>query len=121
MKRRRPSKYRSLKKFYKQERYSVLALIMAMTQILVATSHSSASLFSLSIVIILTVLILNWWKQQQKSARFSRKSNYRSRYSRYRQNSAYQYSYPDYDYQYEDDDYPLIPLPPLKRKREYRR
>ena len=112
---RKSSKIRSLRKFYQQERYSILIMMMAMTQMFVATSHQSASLFTLSIMMILTTLFLNWWKQQKQAkrrrVRFPRRS--RSR----RRNPSYGYSYDVYDY---GDNYPLIPLPPLKRKREYR-
>ena len=124
----------SLRKFYQQERYAVLALVMAMTQMLVATSHGSASLFSFSIVIILTTFILNWWKQQKKSNRNRRRNtnrfnNYNSRrYDRYNRSPSYSYSYDGYDeyeYNYDSYDYPddynLVPLPRLKRKRDYRR
>ena len=122
----------SLRKFYQQERYAVLALVMAMTQMLVATSHGSASLFSFSIVIILTTFILNWWKQQKKSNRrrkTSRFNNYNSRrYDRYDRSPSYSYSYDrygEYEYNYDSYDYPddynLVPLPRLKRKRDYRR
>ncbi len=107
------SPYRSLKKVYRQEPISAFIFIMAIADMLLGGINGHGTLLSLGIFMAMMAYFLHWLQRGKTRKSFAYNSRPRPRYRpRYRHRHHHRYSPVSHA--------TLTPLPPLKRKRDYR-